>query len=120
MTLGSIQQLIPQLNYSDTKRLSHIVKNKLSSDVVAESEDSVCECPFCQSLDFIKHGTTYKGLQRYRCKQCEATFTSLTNTPLYRMQKRDKWLDYAEMMWDGTPLRTIAARLGNTLRTAFF
>ena len=124
IALDSILQLIPSLSYVDTKRLNYSVKQKLDSDivgkVVAEREQVVCECPHCHSPEFVKHGATAKGIQRYRCKGCKKTFCSLTKTPLYRMRKEDKWLSYISMMWDGVALRKIAKTLNISLRTAFF
>lgn len=124
MALDSILQLIPDLNYTDTKRLNHTVKQKLDADIVgkviADREDYVSECPNCNSPDFIKHGVTGKGIQRYCCKGCNKTFCSLTKTPLYRMRKEDKWLEYVSMMWEGVALRKIADVLNISLRTAFF
>lgn len=124
MALDSILQLIPSLNYADTKRLNYSVKQKLDSDIVgkviAEREEVVPECPHCHSPEFIKHGVTAKGIQRYRCKFCNKTFCSLTKTPLYRMRKEDKWLSYLSMMWDGVALRKIANVLKISLKTAFF
>jgi transposase-like protein len=94
--------MIPSLNYADTKRLNSSIKDKLNSDVVgkviSDREDTVYDCPHCHSLEFVKHGATAKGIQRYRCKTCEKTFCSLTKTPLCRMRKEHKWLDYVSMM----------------------
>ncbi|MGR5096971.1 IS1595 family transposase [Vibrio maritimus] len=122
--LDTILQLIPTLNYVDTKRLNNSVKEKLDGDtvgkVIAEREQTVTDCPHCHAMNFIKHGVTAKGIQRYRCKDCKKTFCSLTGTPLFKMRMEDKWLAYVSMMWDGVPLRKIAARLRITLRTAFF
>jgi transposase-like protein len=30
----------------------------------------VLHCPYCQGIDIVKHGTTPKGKQRYRCRAC--------------------------------------------------
>lgn len=124
MALDHILQLIPALSYTDTKRLNNTVKQKLDSDIVgkviADRESVVVECPHCHSVEFVKHGVTAKGIQRYRCKECKKTFCSLTNTPLYRMRKENKWLEYASMMWEGVALRKIAKALNINLRTAFF
>jgi transposase-like protein len=35
------------------------------------------------TADIIKHGTTPKGLQRYRCKTCGKTFSENTGTVFY-------------------------------------
>ncbi|WP_243975142.1 transposase-like zinc-binding domain-containing protein [Vibrio natriegens] len=121
--LDKILQLIPSLNFADTKRLKNSVKEKLDSDIVgkviAEREQVVSDCPHCHSMEFVKHGVTAKGIQRYRCKGCKKTFCSLTGTPLLKMRKEDKWLAYVALMWDGVSLRKIARHLKINLRTAF-
>ncbi|MEZ8307409.1 IS1 family transposase [Vibrio splendidus] len=123
-SLDKILQLVPSLNYADTKRLNNSVKEKLNGDtvgkVIAEREQTVCDCPHCHSADFIKHGVTTKGIQRYRCKGCKKTFCSLTGTSLYKMRKEEKWVAYVALMWDGVSLRKIARQLKINLRTAFF
>src|SRR5882762_6043027 len=30
----------------------------------------VRHCPYCQSTDIVRHGTTPEGKQRYRCRAC--------------------------------------------------
>ena len=30
----------------------------------------VLHCPYCQSTDIVRHGTTRQGKQRYRCRIC--------------------------------------------------
>src|SRR5712671_5331857 len=30
----------------------------------------VLHCPYCQSTDMVRHGTTPEGKQRYRCRAC--------------------------------------------------
>src|SRR5436309_11569102 len=30
----------------------------------------VLHCPYCQSTDIVRHGTTRQGKQRYRCRTC--------------------------------------------------
>src|SRR5215472_16127404 len=30
----------------------------------------VLHCPYCQSTDIVRHGTTPEGKQRYRCRAC--------------------------------------------------
>ena len=37
-------------------------------------------CPHCESADTIKKGTTRKGVQRYRCQDCDSIFNDLTET----------------------------------------
>jgi len=38
------------------------------------------ECPYCESGDVIKKGTTCKDAQKYQCKECGSWFNDLTGT----------------------------------------
>jgi len=74
-------------------------------------------CPHCQSGHVIRNGHA-NGLQRYRCRECDKTFSALTGTPLNRLHKRGKWLGQAEALQTGQPLRAVAGALHIHLSTA--
>jgi transposase-like protein len=57
----------------------------------------------------IAHRDSASGLQRYRCKVCKAAFNALTETPLARLQRQNKWLDYAQQLADGHSVRNSAS-----------
>ncbi len=48
------------------------------------------------------------NLQRYRCKDCHATFNALTGTALARLRHKDKWLRYSQQLIEGNSLRKSA------------
>ncbi len=75
-------------------------------------------CPHCQHEQVAKWGRV-QGLQRYRCRACHRQFTPLTNTPLSRLRKREKWAAYLEAMEDGLSVRKAAERVGVNPNTAF-
>ncbi|WP_419880493.1 transposase [Peribacillus sp. B-H-3] len=64
-------------------------------------------CPACNSKSVIRYGKR-DGRQRYRCKDCNKLSSDLTNTPLYRTKKADKWLLFIECMINGLSLRKAA------------
>ena len=39
-----------------------------------------------------------KGVQRYKCKGCNCTFTSFTGTWMAQIHKKDKLADYLKLM----------------------
>ena len=47
-------------------------------------KDRQLECPHCHSLNVGSWGNYHRlpGLERYRCKDCERTFSDLTNIML--------------------------------------
>lgn len=76
-------------------------------------------CTHCNSKQVVRFGK-YKvkvgrkevERQRYRCKDCKKTFTDVTNTPLYRTHKPDKWIKFIECMLEGHSLRKSAELIG--------
>lgn len=60
--------------YDSKHRLPSIVEVDLINSKKVET------CPECDSCTFIKYGKDSNGIQRYKCKTCNATFTCLTNT----------------------------------------
>lgn len=119
----SVLHHVSNLSYAQLKKLRHVADKHISNNqvgqVVAEREETVSSCPHCNSTELNRWGMTKQGIQRYRCKSCAKTFNALANTPLYRMRKPEKWLQYTELMWHGTSLRKAAKALGISLRTSF-
>jgi transposase-like protein len=77
-------------------------------------------CPHCQSTTAVrfgkydvKNGAKTVQKQRYKCKECSRTFTDLTNTPLFRTRKIDKWLKFVDCMIEGHSLRKSAKLIGD-------
>ena len=67
-------------------------------------------CPRCQGTQLYRHGTK-SGLQRFRCRACGRTFNSLSGTPLARLRKKEKWINYCECMLDSRTVRKAAAHV---------
>jgi hypothetical protein len=61
---------------------------------------------------------TRQGIQRFKCKSCNKTVNA-ADSPLYRMKKSEKWIEYTKLMWEGVSLRKSAKALDITLRTSF-
>lgn len=122
-TFAVCQQHIKELSYTELKRLNHQVESLLSEDevgqVLAKHENQISSCPHCHCRTLSKWGSTAQGRQRYLCRDCHKTFSTLTGTSLYRMKKPDKWLKYINCMILSTTLRAAAKTLGINLKTAF-
>ena len=65
-------------------------------------------CPKCQAQRVVRNGQA-GGLQRYKCRNCGATFNALTRTPLARLRHRSKWVEQAKAMDGGLSVRKAAA-----------
>ena len=54
-----------------------------------------------------------------RCKSCLKTFNAATGTPLARLRKKEKWLEYSKAMVDGLSVRKAARKCGIDNTTSF-
>ena len=66
------------------------------------------------SNHIIKNGLQ-NGMQNYRCKDCGRQFRVTTGTFVYRLQKKEKMLDYIRCMVAGKSLRACAKEVGISL-----
>jgi len=39
-----------------------------------------------------------QGIQSFKYKSCNKTFNALADSPLYRMKKAKKWIEYTKLM----------------------
>ena len=77
-------------------------------------------CPICGGIHYIKHGL-YKGIQRYKCKECNKTFSKTTNSLWsYSKKNPELWIEFIELMVEKKSLRFCAEKLNISLVTAFY
>lgn len=90
------------------------------ADLAVRAQSSkVHQCPHCQSRVLAKWGLDRKGLQRFRCKDCGATFNGFTGTPFAYLKLREKLPANARCMVEGYSLHRTADELGICVATAF-
>lgn len=109
------------LVYNRLKRMlfPHSDMGNLTQDIRESKHVEGVICPHCDSKRNIKYGK-YKNIQRYKCKDCDKTFSTYTNTPIYRTRIPDKWIDYLECMVKGMSLRESAEELEVCWTTLFY
>jgi transposase-like protein len=74
-------------------------------------------CPECGSQDVIRKGRS-NGQQRFGCKQCGRRFGARATGALAGTKlSAETWLAFAELMFDGAPLRETALQLGLSVAT---
>lgn len=89
----------PLQSFIDASNLSNYKKKHPSISDTEESEllNSYApqECRYCQSLKIQKYGFTSNHVRRYRCSDCERTFTVTTGT-IFDNHKIpiSEWVDY--------------------------
>ena len=115
--------LLDELEFSQLRELRREVDTKMSADeiakAIADREETVSSCHYCGSRELKKWGQTKKHHQRFKCKTCDKTFSTLTGTAIFRLRNIDKWVEHAELLEERLPLRTVAKKLDIDLKTAF-
>lgn len=126
MTTVSFQNILHEvanLNYAQLKKLRHEVQSSIANNqvgqAIADHEETISNCPHCDSQELSRWGMTKQGIQRFKCKSCSKTFNALAGSPLYRMKKSEKWIDYTKLMWHGVSIRKSAKELKINLKTSF-
>lgn len=102
----------------ELKKLKLYIEDLLKRNLYKDKQ--VQCCPACGNNDYIKYGS-YKGIQRYKCKECLRTFSKATNS-LWSYSKHDasKWIEFLELMIEKKSLRYCAKKLEINLATAFY
>ena len=90
---------------------------KEASTLVSEKRKNK-PCPHCGGTHVYKRGIK-DGSQTYSCRGCGKWYRETTGTPLYNIQKKDKWQSYLGFMEKGYPIKTIAKELGISIQTSF-
>ena len=104
-------KLIIELTKVSTKEDYKIVRqDKLSNKQIG--------CPHCNSLKFYKYGKD-KGSLRFKCKECNRTFTEFTGTWLAGLHKKEIVNEYLELMYQEKSLDKIKTALCINKKTAF-
>ena len=114
---AALRKLTPDQRKRVAAELASLDARPASAVIIEGRFASGATCPHCESGRVIRNGHA-NGLQRYRCRECSKTFSALTGTPLNRLHKRGKWLDQAEALQTGQPLRAVAGALHIHLSTA--
>lgn len=73
-------------------------------------------CCYCEGTNVVRN-----GVQRYLYRNCNRSFSHLTNSATYRSKKTlDKWLKYAKCMLNGYSIRKSAEEVEISIATSFF
>ena len=119
----NILQRVTRLNPSLQKKLRHNVESNRAINQVAQAitdhEETISHCPHCDRHTLNRWGKAKQGIQRFKCKSCFKTFNALADSPLYRMKKAEKWIEYTTLKSKSISLIKLAQALNITLRTSF-
>jgi len=101
-----------------------LIEQELQGKVLHEAQESVIQkrknkpCPHCSSKKVYKRGKQ-RGVQMYRCNDCNKWYSETTGTPLYDIKLKHKWQSYLNCMEKGMPIKKIAKELGISIQTSF-
>ena len=101
-----------------SEKLKEHINSFLKKDIYKNKKIECCQ--ICGGKNYIKHGS-YKGIQRYKCKDCGKTFSNMTNS-LWSYSKKDLdiWVQFVELMIKRKSLRFCAKKLKISVTTAFY
>lgn len=79
------------------------------------------QCPRCGAQSIIKRGKDHQGRQRFRCKECERSFTAASSS-IFRSSKMpiETWNAFIDSFTEGDTLRASASKCEVSLRTAWY
>lgn len=81
---------------------------------------SIDKCRKCEANNIVKFGKDKNGKQRYRCRNCGATFTETSYSVVANSHcSEDVWVKYIELLLEGASLAKCATKCGISCRTAF-
>ena len=102
---------------SNFEKLGKHTGNLLKYDIYKNR--CIKECPNCNGRSYIKFGR-YNGIQRYKCKECDKTFSRTTKALWsYSKKQPEKWVEFMELMLQKKSLRACSKILEINIRTAF-
>ena len=110
------------LNKTELKQISEKLLQVLrGTDGVAFSVSaSICKCRRCGCDKIVKRGKDKNGKQRYKCKECGATFTDTSYSVVSKSHcSMNKWEKYIYLLLQGATLEQCAEECKINIRTAF-
>ena len=117
--MNDIKKLIASLTEAEKFQLIEYLKFVVNEEFDNTSDD-VCECYKCNSHQIVKLGT-YNNMQRYRCKNCNTSFTAKSKSIFATTKlEKERWLKYIECFVDCLSLRRSAEKVGVCLKTSYF
>lgn len=101
-----------------------LLVHELQGKILKEANQEVVQkrnkkpCPYCSSTKVYKRGKQ-KGVQMYKCNDCNKWYSETTGTALYDIKLKSKWQSYLNCMEKGMPIKKIASELGISIQTSF-
>lgn len=121
--MNRIDEILTQVESLDKNALelvAHKLFQLLKGSDNRSHECSVHKCRKCGGEHIMKYGKDSTGKQRYRCKDCGATFFETSGSVISGTHcSNDKWERYIELLVDGASLCRCAEECHISVQTAF-
>jgi len=125
-TSEEIKELFARLSAGEQSEVLEdlLQRHELQGTILTSAQDDVSSkrlkkpCPYCKSDNVYKRGKQ-KGVQMYRCNDCNKWYSETTGTPLYDIKLKSKWQAYLRCMEQGMPIKKIAQEIGISIQTSF-
>jgi transposase-like protein len=126
----NIIETILQLSKEEKLKLLNMIRldqvfpissdEELKNELIKKMGKDLRKCPRCKQSGCVKYGFSSNKQQKYKCKNCNKTYNSFTNT-LLAATKLDinVWIDYAEEMQNDNSLVKVAEKVGVSQTTSF-
>ncbi len=105
-----------------SKLIIELTKTSSKEDFKSSRQEKLIDkqvgCPHCNSIKFTRFGKD-KGSFRFKCKECNRTFTKHKGTWLAGLHKNELVNDYLELMYQEKSLDKIKVALSINKKTAF-
>lgn len=117
-------QFLPQMTPVERRAAIESLQSIIDAErfkLAVKEDDEVVACHECGSIHVVKRGKDGAGRQRYLCRDCGKSFTSIKQN-VFNQSKLDdaKWMRFIECFVDRLPLRECSRRCGVSLKTAWF
>jgi len=125
-TIQEIKDLFEKLSATDQSQVLEdlLQRHEMQGTILTNAQESVSStrlkkpCPYCKSEKVYKRGKQ-KGVQMYRCNDCNKWYSETTGTPLHDIKLKSKWPAYLRCMEQGLSIKKIAKELDISIQTSF-
>lgn len=124
--LNELKTLISSLSSNEREELQTFLASRADDhDLAISIEDTRffngIYCPKCGCVERIVKFGKYMELQRYKCKDCGATFTAKSDSVFNKSTKSiEIWRKYIECLLGGLSIRKSAEICGISIPTSFY
>lgn len=84
-----------------------------------DPKNTPLKCPHCCLGHVVGNGKSINGVQRYRCRDCNKSFSTTTGKVWYGLHKKDKLKGYMHCLLSGYSIQKSADQVGISLATSF-